>query len=148
MWDLAPMSIFINYSLCELFISSQYGTEVLQLLQLLILVTLFLSCLWTCSNCFCHVIPVLVRQELQWKAFHVQKETTSLWLMYIAHLMNSWRREQWGLVRRKMKKFWESGARKILSTVVPWGTLVTSTGWLSIILVRNVPKWFHHSEDH
>jgi hypothetical protein len=30
MWDIAPMSIFINYSLCELFISSQYGTEVLQ----------------------------------------------------------------------------------------------------------------------
>jgi len=29
MWDLAPMSIFINYSLCELFISSQYGTGVL-----------------------------------------------------------------------------------------------------------------------
>jgi hypothetical protein len=31
MWDLAPMSIFINYSLCELFISSQYGTGVLHL---------------------------------------------------------------------------------------------------------------------
>jgi hypothetical protein len=31
MWDLTPMSIFINYSLCELFISSQYGTGVLQL---------------------------------------------------------------------------------------------------------------------
>jgi hypothetical protein len=30
MWDLTPMSIFINYSLCELFISSQYGTGVLQ----------------------------------------------------------------------------------------------------------------------
>jgi hypothetical protein len=31
MWDLTPMSIFINYSLCELFISSQYGTGVLHL---------------------------------------------------------------------------------------------------------------------
>ena len=50
--------------------------------------------------------------------------------------MSSWRREQWVLVKRKMKKFWESGARKILSIVVPWGMLVTSTGWLSFILLR------------
>lgn len=65
---------------------------------------------------------------MQWNLLQVQMEITSLWLMYIEHLMSSWRRERWKLVRKKLKKFWENGARIILLIAVLWGMLGTSTG--------------------
>lgn len=73
-------------------------------------------------------LPFLARQELQWKASQVQRETISLWLMCIEHLMISWRRDLMKWTNQKAKKLWENGAKKILLIAVLLGMLLTFTG--------------------
>lgn len=79
-------------------------------------------------------VPFFTSRELQRNASQVQRETTSLWLMCIEHLMISWRRDQWKWVNQKVKRFWENGARKILLIAVLLDMLVTFTGKLYCVI--------------
>lgn len=77
-------------------------------------------------------ILFLTSQELQWNVSQVLRETTSLWLMCIEHLMIFWRRDQWKWVWQSVKRFIENGARKILLIAGLSDMLVTFTGNLTM----------------
>lgn len=82
----------------------------------------------------CCIIFLVGRRELLGNALKVQRETISLWLMYIERLISFWIIDQ-VLVQRTMKKNSWNGARNISLIVAPWGVLVRFTGCLLIFLV-------------